>query len=263
MDEITGAKFEKLVEIMEKLRSENGCPWDKEQTHDSLKKYLIEETYEAVDAIASGDIDEIRAELGDVLLQVVFHSQIGKENGTFTIDDVIDGISAKLIHRHPHVFGDASVKNSDEVLLRWEQLKKKEKGFEHRTSALDGVSRSLPALSMAMDISKKAAKAGFEWPNIDSVMAKVYEEVDELKAEIYSGNISRISDEIGDLLFTIVNIARWKNIDPEESLRTMTDRFTHRFKGMEKLAEKDGKLLTELHIDEMDMLWNKVKKIDQ
>lgn len=260
MSSITGDKFEKLVEIMSRLRAEDGCPWDREQTHQSLKKYLIEETYEAVDAIDSGDMDELRGELGDVLLQVLFHAQIASENGGFTIDDVVDGISTKLIHRHPHVFADGSAANADEVLHKWEQIKKKEKGFENRVSALDGVPRMLPALSRAMEISKKAAKTGFEWPNIDAVLDKVDEELHELKQELHDRNEERISDEIGDLLFTIVNVARWKNIDPEDALRTMIDRFSARFTLIEDAARKSGKSINELSIGEMDAIWNDAKK---
>lgn len=259
MSNITGDKFEKLVEIMTRLRSEDGCPWDREQSHKSLKKYLIEETYEAVDAIDSGDMDELRGELGDVLLQVLFHAQIASENGGFTIDDVVEGISAKLIHRHPHVFADGSAANADEVLKKWEQIKKKEKGFENRTSALDGVPRMMPALSRAMEISKKAARTGFEWPNIDAVLDKVDEELHELKQELHDRNEERISDEIGDLLFTLVNVARWKNIDPEDSLRTMIDRFSARFALIEDAAKKSGKSIDELSIDEMDAIWNIAK----
>lgn len=255
----TGNKFEKLVDIVATLRGENGCPWDREQTHESMKKCLIEETYEAVDAIDSGDMDELCGELGDILLQILFHAQLGAESGSFNIDDVIEGISAKLIHRHPHVFGDANVRDAEEVMHRWEQLKKKEKGFEDRTSALDGVPRTLPALSMALKISKKAAKAGFEWPNIDSLMEKVDEEVDELKHELVEGDSTRISEELGDLLFTIVNVARWKSIDPEESLRTMIDRFTARYKAMEEMAADGGKQLDKIGIKEMDKLWERAK----
>lgn len=259
MNENTGTRFEKLIDIMARLRGEGGCPWDREQTHESLKKYLVEETYEAVDAIDSGDMDELRGELGDVLLQVVFHAQIAGESGTFTIDDVIDGISAKLIHRHPHVFADGHAANADEVLRKWEQIKKKEKGFENRTSALDGVPRMLPALSRALEVSKKAAKTGFEWPDIDAVMAKVDEEVQELKHELRDGSPDRVSDEIGDLLFTIVNVARWKSVDPEDALRTMIDRFSTRFRQIEDSAQKSGRSISDMNVKEMDAVWDQAK----
>ncbi|MHB0998780.1 MAG: nucleoside triphosphate pyrophosphohydrolase [Armatimonadota bacterium] len=260
MSENTGRKFEKLVEIMARLRGEGGCPWDREQTHESMKKYLIEETYEAVDAIDDGDMDELRGELGDVLLQILFHSQIAGENSIFDIDDVVDGISAKLIHRHPHVFGDTQVDDADEVLKRWEQIKLKEKGYESRTSVLDGVPRMLPALSKALDISKKAAGTGFEWPNIEAVLDKVEEEIRELKQELHTGNNERISEEIGDLLFTVVNVARWKKIDPEDALRTMIDRFSSRFRQIEDAAAESGKSIADMTIQEMDAVWDRAKQ---
>lgn len=256
----TGKKFEELVDIMTRLRSPEGCPWDREQTHESIKENLIEETYEAVDAIDSGDMDELRGELGDVLMQVVFHSEMAKEKGTFNIDDVIDGITSKLIRRHPHVFGDTEVSCADEVLTRWEEIKRGEKGYESRTSVLDGVPNTLPALSRAMEISKRAAKTGFEWPNLEAVVDKLDEEVHELKAELKSGDTTRISEEIGDLLFTVVNVARWTKVDPEDALRTMTKRFASRFKQIEEAARESGKPIEEMSIEEMDAVWERAKQ---
>ena len=255
----TGKDFEKFVDIMAQLRSENGCPWDREQTHETLKKYLIEEAYEVIDAIDSGDMDELRGELGDLMLQVLFHAQLAKEQGIFDIDDVIEGITSKLIRRHPHVFGDTQVENAEEVLTRWEQIKLGEKGYEHRKSVLDGVPNSLPALIKAMEISKRAAKTGFEWPNLDAVVEKLHEEVDELKHELHAGDRERIAEEIGDLLFTVVNVARWTKVDPEDSLRTMTKRFSDRFRRIEDAARESGRPIEDMTIEEMDAVWNRAK----
>jgi tetrapyrrole methylase family protein / MazG family protein len=255
----TGKDFERLVDIMSRLRSPEGCPWDREQTYQTLKSYLIEETYEAVDAIDSGDMDELRGELGDLLLQILFHAQLATEQGIFDIDDVIEGISSKLIRRHPHVFGDAKVACAEEVLHRWEQIKSGEKGYEHRTSILDGVPNALPALARAMDISKRAARSGFEWPNLDAVVDKLDEEVHELKQELKEGKLERISDEIGDLLFTVVNVARWTKVDPEDALRAMTKRFAARFRQIEEAARESGRSIEEMSIEEMDALWELAK----
>ena len=255
-----GKAFEKLVEIIARLRSENGCPWDRQQTHESLKENLLEETYEVIDAIDARDMDELRSELGDLMMQIVFHAQLADERGQFDIEDSINSIAEKLIRRHPHVFGDAEVASSEEVLHRWAEIKAKEKGYENRTSVLDGVPNTLPALARAMEISKRAVKTGFEWPNLDAVIEKLEEEVDELKHELGTGNRERIEEEIGDLLFTIVNIARWTKVDPEDALRTMTKRFSERFKQIEEVARAGGKPIEEMTIEEMDALWNRAKE---
>jgi tetrapyrrole methylase family protein/MazG family protein len=255
-----GDKFEELVGIMHTLRKPGGCPWDREQTFDSLKEYVIEETYEVVDAIDAHDLDELRGELGDLMLQIVFQSELAEEQGDFDIKDVIEGISTKLIRRHPHVFGDTSVAGADEVVHRWEQIKRGEKGYEHRTSILDGVPRQLPALMLAMEISKRAAKAGFEWPRLDAVVDKLDEEVQELKAELHQDNRERISEELGDLLFTVVNIARWTKVHPEDALRAMTNRFSTRFRHIEAAANGAGKTLEEMSIEEMDAAWDQAKR---
>lgn len=256
----TGKAFEELVDIMARLRGPDGCPWDREQTLETLKKYAIEETYEVVDAIDAHDMDELRGELGDLMLQIVFQSQLAKEEGDFDIKDVIEGISAKLIRRHPHVFGDTQVSSSDEVLDRWEKIKRGEKGYEHRTSVLDGVPRNLPALMLAMEISKRAAKTGFEWPDLSAVVDKLDEEVDELKQELHAGDTSRIFEEIGDLLFTVVNVARWTKIDPEDALREMTRRFGARFRQIESAASESGKSVEEMSLEEMDAVWDRAKR---
>ncbi len=263
MNSETGKSFEELVAIMSRLRGPDGCPWDREQTHETIKKDLIEEAYETIDAIDSGDSHELKGELGDMLLQVVFHSQLAAEHGDFDIKDVIDGINAKLIRRHPHVFGTTEVSCADEVVTRWEEIKSTEKGHENRTSALDGVPIHLPALARAMKISKKAARVGFEWPNMDAVVDKLDEEVDELKHELRTGNKERISDEIGDLLFTVVNIARWNKVDPEDALRTMTKRFSQRFRYIEDAARASGRSIEEMSIEEMDAVWDRAKQEKQ
>jgi MazG family protein len=260
MNKETGKAFEELVEIMHRLRSPEGCPWDREQTLESVKKYVIEETYEVVDAIDANDMDELRGELGDLMLQIVFQSELADEQGSFDVKDVIDGISAKLIRRHPHVFGDASVADAEEVLHRWEQIKRAEKGYEHRTSVLDGVPNHFPALMLAMEISKRAAKTGFEWPNLPAVVDKLDEETHELKAELVTGNTERIFEEVGDLLFTVVNIARWTKVDPEEALRAMTRRFGERFRCIEDAARESGKPIEDMTIEEMDAVWERAKR---
>jgi tetrapyrrole methylase family protein/MazG family protein len=259
----TGEKFERFVEIMARLRSPEGCPWDRQQTHRSLKKYVIEETYEVVDAIDAGDAEDLCGELGDLMLQILFHAQLAKEEGVFDIEDVLDGISTKLIRRHPHVFGQTEVAGAEEVLHNWDQIKMQEKGMETRASILDGVPKTLPALARAMEISKRAARAGFEWPNLEAVFAKLEEEVSELREEIYTGDDKRIAEEIGDLLFTIVNVARWMKVDPEDALRAMTMRFASRFRQIEEAAREAGRPLEEMTIEEMDAVWDRAKEEQQ
>ena len=246
--------FPELVRIVRRLRAPGGCPWDREQTHATLGKNLIEEAYEALAAIEHGDDAEMTDELGDVLLQVVMHAQIGAEEGTFTIDDVADTISAKLRRRHPHVFGDVTVKDTDEVLRNWDAIKRTE---VERTSLIDGVAHTLPALMYAQKLSRKAAGAGFEWEDIDGVWAKVYEEIDELRAT--SPKTPEAADELGDLLFTVVNLARKMGIDAEEALRGTSAKFERRFKDMESQAADNGAAFSELGKDEMERLWDSAK----
>lgn len=256
----TGERFEKLVEIMAKLRSPEGCPWDREQTHESIKENLLEETYEAIDAIDAGDMKDLCSELGDLMMQIIFHAQLAQERGDFDINDSIESINQKLIRRHPHVFGEAEVACSEEVLHQWERIKAGEKGFEHRTSVLDGVPNTLPALARAMEISKRAAKSGFEWPDLSAVVDKLDEEVHELKQELAAGQRERAAEEIGDLLFTIVNVARWMKVDPEDALRTMTKRFGERFRKIEEAARESGCPIEEMTIQEMDAVWDRAKQ---
>src|SRR5690554_2428113 len=211
--------LQRLLNIMEKLRSPEGCPWDREQTHQSLKRYLIEEAYEVLEAVDSDDPEMLADELGDVLLQVVFHAQIGKELGTFTIDDVIDAICNKLVRRHPHVFADTEAETVGDVIRNWEAIKKTQKQGESRTSILDGVPKEFPALMRAEKIQKKAAKVGFEWDNIDGAFAKLQEELQELSLALEGSNQDHITDEFGDVLFALVNVARYAKVDPELALQ--------------------------------------------
>ena len=245
--------LERLIEIIDILRSENGCKWDREQTHETLRRNMLEEAYEAVDAIDDNDMKHLREELGDVLLQVVLHAQIAKEEKAFDIEDVAKGIADKLVHRHPHVFGDVKVQSTAEILDNWEKLKKEEK--PHRTSVMDGVSRSQAALMSAQKISKKAVKVGFEWQNEESLYDCVQSEIKEFKE---AKTQAEKEDELGDILFTVVNLARWNHIDAEQALLKANKKFTTRFREMENLADKE---LEQLSFEEWDNLWKKAKKL--
>ncbi|MEP6756423.1 MAG: nucleoside triphosphate pyrophosphohydrolase [Chthonomonadales bacterium] len=258
--ELQRGRLDDLVEVMARLRAPDGCPWDLEQDHKTLKKYMIEETYEAIEAIDANDPDALCEELGDVLLQVVFHAQLETELGVFDIQDVIRKIVDKLIRRHPHVFGDLSVEDSAEVLRNWEQIKKSEKAEGWRESALDGVPVGLPALMRALEISKRAVKVGFEWEKFEDVLAKLDEEVAELRGAIATADAREVKSEVGDLLFTIVNVARWQKIDPEVALREMVDRFGRRFRFIEKRAKETGRAVSELSLAEMDKFWDEAKR---
>ncbi len=241
-----GKSFEKLVEIMKILREPGGCDWDRAQTHQTLKPYLIEEAYELLDAIDKGD-DEMKEELGDVLLQVVFHSQIASERGAFSIKDVIDNLIEKLVRRHPHVF-----KNDGRYSYeRWEEIKAKEK--QEKKSSIGRVNRALPALSMARRIQENASAVGFDWEEMEDVKDKVMEEIKE-----FLENPS--DEEFGDILFSLVNLSRFMGIDPERALRKSTEKFVKRFQKMESLIEKDGKKLSDLSIDEMERYWETIKE---
>jgi tetrapyrrole methylase family protein/MazG family protein len=252
--------WDDLVRVIARLRAPGGCPWDMEQTHESLKRNMLEESYEAIEAIENDDPAKLEEELGDLMMQPVMHAMIAREDGFFTIDDVIAGITTKLIRRHPHVFGTVDVENSDEVLRNWEAIKRTEPGNAHRTSALDGVPHPMPALMRALDISKKAVKVGFEWPNAEAVLDKVQEEIEELRVELKGLDKQRAADELGDLLFALVNVARWLKIDPEEALRTMVDRFTARFQAMEAMAADDERELKSLTPEEWDTYWERAKR---
>ncbi|RYG21232.1 nucleoside triphosphate pyrophosphohydrolase [bacterium] len=252
LPETSATPLGELVYIVDRLLGPGGCPWDQEQTHETLRKHLIEETYETVDAIDAGDLDLLREELGDLLLQPIMHAQIEKAAGGWDIDAVARGIVDKLVRRHPHVFGDVSAEDSDTVLRNWDAIKK----TEGKRSALSGVPRSMPALTRALSVSKRAARAGFEWPSMEGVLEKLDEEEREVREALASGDSAAVEGEIGDLLFTVVNVARWAKVDPEEALRGMLDRFTVRFERMEALASAP---LEELDAESWDLLWNRAK----
>ncbi len=249
-------ELEKLIEVIAKLRAPDGCPWDREQTHKTLKPNMLEEAYEAVDAMESGDMKHLKEELGDVLLQVVLHAQIASEEGAFNIEDVAKGLREKLIHRHPHVFGNAKVTSATDVLNNWDKLKQEEK--KHRTSAMDGISKSQSALMSAQKISKKAVKTGFEWPSEESLYECIYSEFEEFKEAEKEQNREHMEEEFGDILFATVNLARWNKIDAEQALLKANKKFMTRFRKMEELAQKP---LTEYTFEEFDELWKKAKAL--
>ncbi len=261
-------EFDELVWVMEKLRAPGGCPWDAEQTYESLGQYLLEESYEAFDAIQeaseTGETANLREELGDVLLQVVFHSTIAKEKGDFTIAEVAAGISQKLILRHPHVFEDKKLETADDVLKNWDELKKEERRKSGKVerksdSILDEVPKAFPALIEANKLTKKAAKIGFDWENTEQIFDKLDEEVSELRSAIDGKNEDEIKEEIGDLLFVVVNLARKLDIEPENALKKTNRKFRKRFGFIEKELKSKDKTLEETDLEEMDALWNKSK----
>ncbi|OUP54564.1 nucleoside triphosphate pyrophosphohydrolase [Butyricicoccus pullicaecorum] len=250
--------YEDLLEIMRILRCPEGCVWDREQDHKSIRRSFIEETYEAVEAIDNDDPVLLQEELGDVLLQVVFHAQIEAEAGRFTMDDVADGICKKMIYRHPHVFGSVEVKNSDEVLTNWDALKQKEKHQKSTTETLESVARSLPGLIRAEKVQHKAAKVGFDWDEVSGALDKVREETAEVARAIDGDGDP--SEELGDLLFAVVNVARFLKTDPEDAINRTTDKFIRRFAQVEQAAKDAGRSLSEMSLAEMDALWNAAKQ---
>ncbi|MGQ9525729.1 MAG: nucleoside triphosphate pyrophosphohydrolase [Armatimonadota bacterium] len=249
-----------FVDVVARLRAPDGCPWDREQTHDSLRRYLLEEAYEVIEAIDEKDMEHLCEELGDVLLQVALHSQMASETGDFTINDVIARITHKLIRRHPHVFAGMTVANADEVLRNWERIKASEEVGQQRLSIMDGIPNSMPALMRALEVSKRAVSVGFEWERIEDVWAKLHEEIDELKQAVAADAPERVSSELGDVLFTIVNLARWMGVNAEEALRTMVDRFVVRFRYMEDSLSKAGRQLGDVPLHELDRLWEQAKQ---
>ena len=282
----TGERFERAVEIMHRLRAPGGCPWDREQTFDTIKQYTLEETYEVIEAIDNRDWSELPGELGDLLLQVLFYAEMAEERGTFKIDDVLDTLSDKLVRRHPHVFGDVEANTSREVLKNWEAIKQQEKAKhtdkKKSDSLLASVSSAMPALLEGTKLSNKAAHVGFDWPNIEGVFEKLGEEVAELKAEVrqipppgpvpigrgiagsHSSTVpedlqQRLHDEVGDLLFVAVNLARYLNVDPESALRATNRKFRTRFSYVEEKLKAAGKKLEESNIDEMEQYWQEAK----
>ena len=248
-----------LIAILKRLREPDGCPWDRVQTHQSIKKSMIEETYEAIDALDFGDDKAFANELGDVLLQVVFHAEIASERGAFDFSDVVTEICTKLITRHTHVFGEGSAGNEAEALANWEKNKKKEKQIDTYTGALKDVPKYLPALMRAEKIQKKARGFGFDWDNIDDVYKKVYEEIDEIKEAQSEGNEEHIREEYGDLLFSVVNLGRFLGADSETSLSSASNKFISRFEKLEKKAVEMGKDISKMSLSELDELWNCVK----
>ena len=254
--------FARLMQLMRKLRGPGGCPWDAEQTHESLKRYLLEETYEVMEAIDAGSPEMLMEELGDLLLQPVFHAVIAEENGEFSMDDVLRILCDKLIRRHPHVFADLRVNDIDQLVANWERIKKKEKG-EERRSALAGIPSHLPALLRAQKVSEKAARVGFDWDHLDPVFAKVLEELKELEETLFTGDQERMEAELGDLLFAIVNLGRFLSLNPEEALRKTITRFTKRFSHIENTLHAQGKSLHDASLDEMDALWEEAKAVER
>ena len=249
--------FEDLKQIMKTLRAEDGCPWDRAQDHETLKKHLVEECAEVLEAIDSGDKENLCEELGDVLMQVVFHAEIETEQGGFTMGDVIQGICEKMIYRHPHVFGSGKADTAEEVLINWEELKKKEKRQETQTEVMQSVPEALPALIRARKVQKKAADVGFDFPVTADAMRKVYEEVQELEQAVRENG--EIEEEFGDILFALVNISRFLKINPEFALTKAIKKFINRFEYIEKSALLEGKALSEMSLEEMDLLWDEAK----
>ncbi|MBC7123532.1 MULTISPECIES: nucleoside triphosphate pyrophosphohydrolase [Pseudothermotoga] len=251
---ILGEEFEKLVQIMETLRSKRGCEWDRSQTHESLKPYLIEEAYELLDAIDEKNDARMIEELGDVLLQVIFHAQVAKERDAFDILDVLRTLSEKLVRRHPHVFGDSPGYSYEQ----WERIKSQEKGTS-KSSAIGSLNKALPALSLARRIQENAAAVGFDWPDVSGAMEKVREEVRELEQAIQRGDPGSMEEELGDLLFAVVNVARFSSVDPEVALRRATEKFANRFAMVEDFAKKRGLELKKMTLEQLDALWEEVK----
>lgn len=250
--------FLRLVTV---LRSPGGCPWDRKQTHESIKKNFIEETYEVVEAINKADAEGLKEELGDVLLQVAMHSEMESEKGSFDFNDVVNDICKKLVVRHPHVFGDAAAQSSDEALQNWDQVKLKTKGMKKQGEAMIKVPREFPALMRAQKVQEKAAKAGFDWDDINGAVDKLHEEIDELETALAAGVGKDIEEEFGDVLFSCVNVSRFIGADSEEVLTASTDKFIKRYLLVEKLAADEGLDMKTASIEELDKLWNKAKII--
>lgn len=254
--------FDELVDLMTKLRGPNGCPWDRKQTLASLKPFIVEEAYEVVDAIDRDDRRGLAEELGDFLLQAVFVAEITRQEGTFDINDAITAIYEKLVRRHPHVFGDVEAKDAEEVLVNWEKLKNEERKAENK-SVLDGVPQSLPALLKASRLTEKAARVGFDWRRTADVFDKVEEEIAELRAAVDGGDDGMIQEEIGDLLFTIANIARKVEVNAEEALQSANRKFIRRFTSMERTVRENGRNLDQLTLEQMDALWDEAKAAER
>ncbi len=251
-----------LVEIMRLLRAPGGCPWDAEQTHESIKKNLIEEAYEVIEAINKQDNELLCEELGDLLMQVIFHSSMEEEKNVFTFDDVCDGICKKLIERHPHVFGETKISGVDDVLTNWDAIKRKTKGQKTTTQSMLSVPRELPALMRATKLQKKAADVGFDWSDVSGALDKLQEEIDELRQAILNKDSANMNEELGDVLFSAVNVSRFIKTDAEEALTTASDKFLARFTTVEKLAEERGIDMKTSTLEELDKLWDEAKTIN-
>ncbi len=259
----SGEAFERLTEIIRYLRSEDGCPWDKVQTHESLKKCLIEETYEVIDAINKKDADLMEEELGDLLLQGVFHGLIGEDDKEYNLTSILNRVSEKMIFRHPHVFlrekPENEAKTLDSALDKWENMKRLEKKNKSQTQSMMDIPLELPALMRSNKIQKKAADVGFDWDEVGAAFDKVYEEIDEVREAVKTEDKSHIKEEVGDLLFSVVNVSRFLGIDPEEALNFTSDKFIRRFKFVEDRARDCGRLITDMSLEEMDVLWEEAK----
>jgi MazG family protein len=266
-----GAWFEKLVAVQKRLRDPGGCPWDREQTHRTLRTYLIEEAYEVLDALESGDDEKFVEELGDLLLQVTFHSQIASDEGRFSVSDVIRAVHEKMIRRHPHVFGEKRAKDSTEVLKVWQKMKAQERMAKDSSlpadrkpeSALDGVPRAIPATLEGLQLTKKAARTGFDWDDVDGILDKMREETGEIQQALKSGNQRKIEEELGDLLFAAVNLARFQHVDPEIALKNANAKFVRRFHEMERLAAESGRAFEDVPRPEKEALWDLAKLSEQ
>jgi tetrapyrrole methylase family protein/MazG family protein len=270
-----GEWFEKLLAVQARLRAPGGCPWDREQTHESLRTYLIEEAYEVLEALESRDDPKFQEEMGDLLLQIVFHSQIAKEEGRFEVSDVIREVHDKMVRRHPHVFGEKRAKDSAEVLRNWEQIKKEERRAAGAKSAggskekgksgslLDGVSGALPAALEGFQLTRRAARIGFDWDSVDGVIEKMNEEAGELRQALPAKNAKRTEEEMGDLLFAAVNLARFLHVDPEIALKKANAKFSSRFRRMEELALRSGKVLADVPREQMEEFWDTAKRYEK
>jgi len=252
--------FDKLVEVVAALREKNGCPWDKEQTHSTLKSSLLEETYEVIEAIDADDSAKLQEELGDLLMQVMLHAQIAQDENKFNIGDVIRTITEKLIRRHPHVFGDVQVEDAAQVLSNWEAIKQSEKKSQERESLLDGIPTQFPSLMRARKIQSKASRVGFDWKQSEDVLPKIEEEFEELRDSMKSSEQADIEMEIGDLLFSIVNLSRFLNVEPEDALRKVNEKFIRRFKMMEAEIERQDKRFEDYDLEGLDQFWEEAKR---
>lgn len=254
--------YTELLDIIKVLRSEKGCAWDRKQTHESLMPHLLEESYELVDAIKKEDAPNMKEELGDILLQVLMHAEIASEKGEFTMEDIVDGIASKLVYRHPHVFEEDNKLSAEEVEANWEQLKKAEKKQSTQTEAMESIAKSLPALTRAQKIVKKAEEVGFLWDSYEPVVDKIKEELEEVLVEVKKQDNIKIEEEIGDLLFSVVNLAYILQINPEFALTNCMEKFINRFRYIENSAFAKGKQLSQMALEEMDQLWNECKKVE-